>query len=190
VDQEPAEESGSVTHQLLERGDVVRGKGYEVAVLHPYKEFYTFDGNDFVSENNASLVLRVKGEKNSFLLAGDIEEEAEENLLHLGEWLRSDVIKIPHHGGRTSANPQFLTAVGSSIAVISVGRGNNFGHPSPEMLEQLQQVRVLRTDRDGAIKITATADGLQVKTYKDYAFEKADSLQKEMRNIRRLFETW
>ncbi|MGC2063760.1 MAG: DNA internalization-related competence protein ComEC/Rec2 [Thermodesulfovibrionales bacterium] len=177
-------------HRVVERGDIVTGEGYEVAVLHPYKEFYTFDDNDFIAENNAAIVLRVKGRKHSFLLTGDIEKEAEENLTHLGEWLRSDVIKIPHHGGRTSANPQFFAGVAPSIAVISVGRENNFGHPSPEMLEELQNVRVLRTDLDGAVKITETGDGLEVRTYKDYAFEKADTLQKELRNIRRLFETW
>ena len=177
-------------HRELERGDVISGNGYEVAVLHPYKEFYTFDGNDFIAENNASIVLRIKGKSHAILLAGDIEEEAEEDLLHLGEWIRSDVIKIPHHGGRTSANSLFLAGVAPSIAVVSVGRENNFGHPSPEMLEQLQGIQLLRTDRDGAIKITETANGLQVKTYRDYAFEKADTLQKEWRNIRRLFETW
>lgn len=189
-DQEMPGSSAAAGHRVLERGDVISGDRYDVAVLHPYKEFYTFDGNDFVSENNASIVLRIKGERHSILLAGDIEEEAEENLTHLGEWLRSDAIKIPHHGGRTSANPLFLAGVAPSIAVISVGRDNNFGHPSPEMLEQLQNIRVLRTDRDGAVKITETADGLQVKTYRDYAFEKADTLKKEWRNIRRLFETW
>ncbi|MBA4372062.1 MAG: DNA internalization-related competence protein ComEC/Rec2 [Thermodesulfovibrio sp.] len=190
VDEEISAESAASGHRSLERGDIITGRGYEIALLHPYKEFYTLDGNDFVAENNASLVLKIKGEKHSFLLAGDIEEEAEENLTHLGNWLKSDVIKIPHHGGRTSANPQFLAAVSPSIAVISVGRENTFGHPSPEMLEQLQNIRVLRTDLDGAIKITETAAGLQVKTYKDYAFERADSLPKEWENIRRLFETW
>lgn len=189
-DQEMPGSSAAAGHRVLERGDVISGDRYDVAVLHPYKEFYTFDDNDFVSENNASIVLRIKGERHSILLAGDIEEEAEENLTHLGEWLRSDAIKIPHHGGRTSADPLFLAGVAPSIAVISVGRDNNFGHPSPEMLEQLQNIRVLRTDRDGAVKITETADGLQVKTYRDFAFEKADTLQKEWRNIRRLFETW
>ncbi len=183
-------ESAAAGHRLVERGDIISGKGYEITVLHPYREFYTLDGNDFVAENNASIVLRVKGENHSFLLAGDVEEEAEENLTHLGDWIKSDVIKIPHHGGRTSSNPQFLAGVAPSIAVISVGRDNNFGHPSAEMLEQLQGMRVLRTDRDGAIRITETPHGLRVKTYRDYAFEKADSLQKEWKNIRRLFETW
>lgn len=189
-DQETAGPSPAGHPGALERGDLISGKGYEVAVLHPYREFYTFDGNDFVAENNASLVLKITGERYSFLLAGDIEEEAEENLLHLGAWIRSDVIKVPHHGGRTSANPQFLAAVAPSVAVISVGRENSFGHPSPEMLEQLRAVRVLRTDRDGAIKITEAAGGLKIKTYKDHAFVKADSLPKEWQNISRLFQTW
>jgi competence protein ComEC len=180
----------SVVYRALERGDTINGAGYEIDVLHPYKQFYTLDNNEFIAENNASVVLRVKGKKHAFLLAGDVEEEAEDNLAHLGKWLKSEAIKIPHHGGRTSANPVFLSGVSPSIAVISVGRDNNFGHPSPEMLEQLLNLRVLRTDRDGAIKIVEAGDTLKVRTYNDYALQKADTPEKEWRNIRRLFETW
>ncbi|MDA8083729.1 MAG: DNA internalization-related competence protein ComEC/Rec2 [Nitrospiraceae bacterium] len=183
-------DTSGIRQRSLERGDILRGDGYEISVLHPYPGFYTLGGDEFTSENNASVVLRLAGKKHAFLLAGDVEEEAEENLTHLGKWLKSDIIKVPHHGGRTSAEPAFFSAVSPSIAVISVGRENSFGHPRPEMLELLRGKRVLRTDRDGAIEITERGENLEVKTYRDSAFEPADTFKAELRNMRRLFETW
>ena len=148
------------------------------------------DDNEYVSENNASLVLKLSGEKHSFLFVGDVEEDAEEDLSHLKSWLKSDVIKVPHHGGKTSVHPGMLFDISPSIAVISVGRDNTFGHPSQEMLEALSGRQIYRTDIDGAIKITETEEGLEVKTYRDYAFERADAAAKELRNIKRLFTAW
>jgi competence protein ComEC len=176
--------------RALERGDVMEAVNYRITVLHPYKGFYTSGGSGDREINNTSLVLKVAGRKTSFLMTGDIEDEAEADISHVGEWLRSDVIKMPHHGSRTSANDEFLAEVSPSVAVISVGKDNTYGHPSGEVLEKLAGKRILRTDRDGAVKITETDDGMEVRTYRDYAFEKADTLQKELRNIRRLFEKW
>jgi competence protein ComEC len=177
-------------HRVLERGDVIEGKGYRISVLHPYPEFYTMQGNDYVAENNDSLVLRIEDKNTSFLFPGDVEDEAEENMLHLGKWLASDVIKVPHHGGRTSAYKPFLDAVNPDIAVISSERDNPFGHPHQETLDTLSGKKVLRTDTDGAIKIEKTMQGYGVKTYADFQFEKAYAFNGEMRNLKRLFEDW
>lgn len=174
----------------LERGDMFEGKGYRISVLHPYTEFHTAEDDEFIEENNASLVLKVTGEKNSFLLLGDVEDEAEEDLLHLENWIKSDVIKVPHHGGRASAHSGLLHEVSSSIAVISVGKENSFGHPSEEMLEALSGSRIYRTDRDGAVRITETKKGLTVRTHKDFAMEKAGTFSAEFRNLKRLFAVW
>ncbi|MDI6890971.1 MAG: DNA internalization-related competence protein ComEC/Rec2 [Thermodesulfovibrionales bacterium] len=179
-----------IKHRTLNRGDIIEGKGYSIYVFHPYPEFYTMYGSDNVEANNDSLVLKIKGRNNSFLFTGDIEEEAEEDTVHLGGWLKSDVIKVPHQGGKTSAYEPFLDAVSPQIAVISVGRDNPFGHPHKEMLDALQGVRIFRTDLDGAVKIKESAKRLEIKTYKDFQFEKANSFREEMRNIKRLFETW
>lgn len=183
-------QDAGTTHRSVGRGDIITGSGYEIAVLHPYKEFYTLGSNEFTAENNGSVVLRISGAKYSFLFAGDVEAEAEEDLSNLGRWLGADVLKVPHHGGRSSADPGFISGVSPSAAVISAGRDNAFGHPSPEMTGALNGVRILRTDRDGAVKITETDEGLEVRTYRDYALEKADTVSKEIKNIRRLFETW
>ncbi len=177
-------------HRSFERGDIIEGKGYKIYALHPYKEFYTLEGDEYNEENNSSLVLKIDGKEKSFLFAGDIEEEAEEDISHLGQWLKSDAIKIPHHGGKTSASACFLNAVSPQIAVISAGRDNAFGHPHEETLDMLGNTKIYRTDIDGAIKITEKDGGLVVKTYKDFQFEKTRNFKGELRNIKRLFEAW
>jgi competence protein ComEC len=176
--------------RALERGDKTEAGYCRITVLHPYREYYTLGGEDYDEENDSSLVLKVSGRRMSVLLTGDIEEEAEEDMAHLGKVLRSDVIKVPHHGGRTSAEDEFLSLVSPSIAVISVGKDNNFGHPSPEVLEKLKEKMVFRTDRDGAVEIKDTEDGPAVRTYADCGFKKAHGLADEWANIKRLFDSW
>ena len=174
----------------LERGDVIEAGGCEITALHPYREFYTRDGNEYEEENNSSLVLSVKGRNKKFLFAGDTGEEAEQDIAHLEKWLHADVIKIPHHGSKTSSCIELLSKVSPSFAVISADRDNPFGHPSPDVIERLSGVNVLRTDRDGAVKITETDSGLEIKTYRDSVLEKADGPAAEWRNIRRFFSRW
>jgi competence protein ComEC len=147
-------------------------------------------GNEYVAANNDSLVVRIDDSKSSFLFPGDIEYEAEEDMLLLGKWLASDVIKVPHHGGRTSAYQPFLNAVNCDIAVISAERGNPFGHPHPETLDALTGKKVLRTDAEGAIKIERKGHGYDIKTYAEFQFQKADGLGGEIENFRRLFRKW
>jgi competence protein ComEC len=179
-----------INSKPLERGDVIEGKGYKIYVLHPYAEFYPLHGNVFDIENNDSLVLKIEGNHASFLFTGDIQEEAEEDIMHVGNILQSDVIKVPHHGGRTSAFKPFFSSVSPAAAVISAGRGNAFNHPHPETLDALDGIRILRTDRDGAISVKESGNGIAIKTYNDFALTKAGSLNEEVKNIRRLFETW
>jgi competence protein ComEC len=179
-----------IKHRRLNRGDMIEGKGYSIYVFHPYPEFYTMYGNENVEADNDSLVLKIEGKNESFLFTGDIEEEAEEDILHLGRWLKSDGIKVPHHGGKTSSYEPFFEAVSPDVAIISVGHDNTFGHPHQEMLNALQGVRIFRTDLDGAIKISESEKSLVIKTYRDFQFQRARSLKEEMKNIKRLFETW
>lgn len=180
----------NITHRSLERGDVIEFPEYKILVLHPYKEFYTFSSREYDSANNESLVLKIGYNNKSFLFTGDIEIEAEDDLNHLGKWLKSDVIKIPHHGAKTSADKYFFSLVSPKIAIISAGRNNSFGHPHSEMLEAINNSKVLRTDVDGAIKITATSDSIETKTYSDFQIVKTNSILKEIKNIKNIFSTW
>ena len=179
-----------IKHRALNRGDVIEGKQYSMYVFHPYPEFYTMYGNDYVGANNDSLVIKIKGRNKSFIFPGDVEEEAEEDMISLGKWLKSDVIKVPHHGGKTSAYKPFLELVSPEVAVISSGRENSFGHPHKETLDALQGVSIFRTDTDGAIRIRESDKRLEIRTYKDSQFVKTRSFQKEIENIKRVFMVW
>jgi len=180
----------ALKHLVLGRGDIIETGIYRITALHPYKRFYTISGNENEGENNSSLVLKISGGKSSFLFPGDIEDEAEADMSQLGQWLSSDVMKVPHHGSKRSLNKEFISEVSPSIAVISVGRDNSFGHPSPETLKKLAGIKVFRTDIDGAVKITETENGPVTRTYRDFEFQKGGSLDREIGNIRKLFLKW
>jgi competence protein ComEC len=179
-----------INQRTLSRGDLVEGRGYRVYVFHPYPEFYTMYGNEYVAENNDSLVLQFIINHKSFLFTGDIEEEAEEDIVHLGTWLQSTVLKVPHHGGKSSSGKHFIDAVAPDMAVISVGRDNPFGHPHDKMLRALHRARLFRTDTDGAITIRNSSQGLACKIYREFRFTIARSFTDELKNIKRLFKTW
>jgi competence protein ComEC len=137
----------------LERGKSIEtGKGVKLRVLNP--------GNGKRStDNEDSLVIRLEYGNSFLLLTGDAGAEAEANMLHCGEDLKAQIIKIAHHGSRFGSTERFLKAVHPQAAIILVGKRNRFGHPAPAVMRRLDgmHVRVFRTDRDGAI--TAETDG-------------------------------
>ncbi|WP_436495247.1 ComEC/Rec2 family competence protein [Actinokineospora sp. HUAS TT18] len=100
--------------------------------------------------NNTSLVLRAATRAGRVLLTGDIELAAQADLLASDVDVSADVVKVPHHGSRTTS-PQFLDAVGARVALVSVGAGNRYGHPSPRTVTALRDkgTRIVRTDTDG-----------------------------------------
>jgi competence protein ComEC len=114
------------------------------------------------SKNNDSVVLRLIYGSTSILLAGDIEEPAEAALVKSGADLRADLLKVPHHGSKTSSTEAFLDCVRPATAVISVGERSRFGHPHRTVVERYQSrgIRLLQTGRVGMV--TAESDGSQV----------------------------
>ena len=104
-------------------------------------------------ENNASVVLRVRAGRWTALLTGDVERDAEAALAERD--VTADILKVAHHGSRTSTSAAFLEAVRPRLALISCGRRNTFGHPHPAVLENLRGagVRTWRTDRSGALDV-------------------------------------
>ena len=114
--------------------------------------------------NDASLVLRVAFAGRSVLFAGDLEADGEGELCgqrSLGQTVRSDVLKVPHHGSRTSSSDELLDAVEPELAVMSLGWRNQFHFPAPEVLARYaaRGARTLRTDRDGAVTVTVAPGG-------------------------------
>lgn len=142
--------------RVLERqaSDPVPFSGATVQVLAPSPDYVPMGPN-----NNDSLVLRVVHGRRSFLLMGDLERAEELRLLESGRLQPTDVLKVGHHGSRTSTTPAFLAAVSPSVALISAGYENSFGHPHPDVVQRLEasHITVLRTDLDGLA--TVRTDG-------------------------------
>ncbi len=116
--------------------------------------------------NNYSLGIHLTNGKNSFLFTGDLEEEAEKDLVESGREIEADVLKVNHHGSSTSSCEEFLRAVDPVYAVISVGKGNSYGHPAAATLASLEDedVQTYRTDLSGTIVITSDGKNVSVKT--------------------------
>ncbi len=119
-------------------------------------------------DNNNSIVLRLTQGKVSFLLTGDIEREAEERILGHRPDIRSQILKIAHHGSRYSTTDAFLDAVKPEVALISAGKDNKFGHPHEETLARLKKrgVKVYRTDLNGNILVRSDGEKYVVGTGK------------------------
>jgi competence protein ComEC len=116
--------------------------------------------------NNDSFVFRITYGARSLLLTGDAERSIEAQLLAEGSLLKADVLKVGHHGSRTSTTPSFLEAVHPALAVISAGAGNVYRHPHPDVVARLQQsgIRVFRTDQTGLVTIRTDGWRLQADT--------------------------
>lgn len=116
--------------------------------------------------NETSVVLKVRYGQHHFLLTGDAERDEEQWLLdqYAPEVLAADVLKLGHHGSRTSSTPAFLNAVQPRVAIASVGAGNRYGHPATETLLALhdRHTPVLRTDRDGTIVVRSDGRELSI----------------------------
>ena len=119
--------------------------------------------------NNGSLVVRLAHGTVTFLFTGDIESDAERYLVATHRsLLMADVLKVGHHGSRTSTSPRFLQAVNPRSAVISAGAGNQFGHPHPDVMQRLESHvpagQVFLTARDGTIEFVSDGQNLWVET--------------------------
>lgn len=109
--------------------------------------------------NNASIVAKMVWKEHEVLFTGDIEREVEEQLLFSGMNLDADVLKVPHHGSKTSSSEAFLLAVDPELALISVGKDNHYGHPREEVLARYAAlgIPVRRTDEEGPAFVSCEA---------------------------------
>jgi competence protein ComEC len=141
----------------LHAGDAMDWGGIHIAALAPALG-YTNHGPP---ANNDSLVLRLDYGRASALLEGDAEAPSEHAMLASGEVHPVTLLKIGHHGSRTSTTPEFFAAARPREAVISVGRRNTFGHPRPEVIERIAAARtpLYRTDEFGLAQFLLTSDG-------------------------------
>jgi competence protein ComEC len=119
-------------------------------------------------DNNASMVLRLDYAGKTFLFTGDLEAKGERDLIASGTNLRATVLKVPHHGSKTSSSEGFIEAVHPEAAVISLGYHNRFHFPAPDVVERYRMmgVDVLRTDEVGAVNADAGADGFRLWNFR------------------------
>lgn len=146
-----AQEEG-VEWAAAHSGRVLQLDGVTLEVLWPDKEML----DRAVEANEISVVLRIHYEDFTALLMGDAPSVVEEQLVDRhGPELRADILKIGHHGSYTSTSGRLLDAVQPELAVISVGRGNRYGHPAPDVVQRLQErgIVIARTDREGTVSI-------------------------------------
>lgn len=140
-------------------GDIVETESCRIECIYP-------DGRESRSENSASLVLAAKINGTEILFTGDIEAEDEEYLL--GKTVSCDIIKIAHHGSKTSSTENFIAATGAYTAVIEAAEGNIYGFPHEEVLERLENygMDVYVTGNDGAVTVICDRDGYRIRTFK------------------------
>jgi competence protein ComEC len=155
--------SAALPIALVGAGDVLRFTGITATLLSPRAGAKA----EARSRNNESIVLRLQFGKRSILLTGDIESSAEATMLNRKSDLSVDVVKVPHHGSRTSSTKGFVDATRPRFAVISVGQNSIFGHPHSDVVERWQRegAEVLTTGRSGMITVTTDGKDLWVETF-------------------------
>ena len=152
-----------VSIEKIGAGDILHFGNVTAEVLWPPP---SADGNA-PSGNNDGLVVRIRFGDKAFLFTADIEKPAEVAVLKEGVDLRSDIIKVAHHGSRTSSTPAFVTATRSPVAIISVGRTSIFGHPHKEVVERWRAsgAEVMTTGQRGTISVITDGRDLNVSTF-------------------------
>ena len=154
---------------LLKKGSVIEGSdGVTISVHNPEGQISPKADEE---QNNASLVMTVSYKNTNLLLCGDIEAEVEKQLVAELQALSTErdfqIIKIPHHGSKTSSTREFIQAIDPEMAVISVGANNSFDHPSDEGLDPLNEevITAFRTAQQGSVEITSNGEFITIKNY-------------------------
>jgi competence protein ComEC len=148
---------------VIGAGDVLYLGGIEATVHWP---LLTTEASA-PSENNQSLVLQLRFGDRAVLMTGDVEKESEASIVGSKLDLRSDVVKVPHHGSRTSSTDGFVAATRPAFAIFSVGRRSIFGHPHPEVVERWKAngAEVLTTGKSGMVTVTTDGRDLRVQSF-------------------------
>jgi len=153
----------SILVRRIGRADAMEIGGVRIDVLWPVPSVEAVG-----SDNNSSLVMRIIHGDNTFLFTGDIEREAEASLLMAGASLNASVVKVPHHGSRTSSTEEFVRAVNPRLAVIPIGNRSMFGHPHPEVVERWRATgaEVMTTGLKGTVFVVSDGRSLVRTTFR------------------------
>ncbi len=135
-------------------------KEADIDIMYPFE---SLEGKEMENSNDYSVVSRLVFGKKSFFFSGDISKATEKKLPEAD--IKSDVLKVAHHGSKTSSGDEFVKKVQPEIAVIQAGKDNSYGHPHPETLAVLEKygIRILRTDINNDIKILCDSQFLKLR---------------------------
>lgn len=122
---------------VIKRGDVINvDNNVDIKIIYPEGKLY------FDDINSNSIVAKLKYNKFTMLFTGDVESQAEERIVKIAKKeLKSTILKVAHHGSKTSTIEEFIEAVKPEIALIGVGKNNKFGHPNKEVLDRIKEKR-------------------------------------------------
>lgn len=160
LDAAVAREKGIKTHTVVRGTRITLGDGAYADVLFPDRDVSKVESND------GSIALRLVYGDTSFLFAGDMSTKIEDYIVTLeGSALATDVLKVSHHGSRHSTSALWLEAVDPSLAVVSAGKGNSYGHPTPAVVERVRAsgARLLSTIEEGTITLVSDGSSIEFK---------------------------
>jgi competence protein ComEC len=147
----------------LNEKDILRDRYISFETIYPL-----IDTTEFHNNNAYSLVLKLRYKDYDEIFTGDIEEQEEEKINNkYTDYLNSDIIKVPHHGSKSSSTKEFVEHVMPRVAVISSGRNNRFGHPHKDVVERYMKygIPIFNTATDGAITIKTDGHNMGISTY-------------------------
>ena len=127
-------------------------------------KLYFLNNGDYGNENDNSSVIYTELNNHKFVFMGDAGVEVEKDLIEKYNLQNIDVLKVGHHGSKTSSGEEFINEVNPKHSIISVGKNNRYGHPNKEVLNNLEQSKIYRTDIDGSIMFKIKNNKLKVET--------------------------
>lgn len=146
---------------IARAGGVINlGNDIQLIILHPFENLA---GQEMKRSNKSSIVTQLVYGNLEVLLTGDIEKKIEKELIAAGINLQSDILKVSHHGSKTSSAPDFINAVNPIIAIIQAGKDNPYGHPHESVLNTLSNIATFITGRDSDIEILTNGTEFQIK---------------------------
>ena len=128
-------------------------------------EIYSLNSKLYNNENSDSLVLLVIIDNYKLLFMGDASINTEKDIMNNYDIGDVFILKVGHHGSKTSSSEEFINSVNPKYSIISVGKNNKFGHPNKEVLDTLNDSKIYRTDQDGSIMFKIKKDKLRIETY-------------------------
>ena len=128
-------------------------------------KLYFLQTKEYDNENDNSNVIYIELDGYKFMFMGDSRIEKEKDILDKYNISDIDVLKVGHHGSKTSSSEEFINNINPKYSIISVGKNNKFGHPNKEVLDTLNDSKIYRTDQDGSIMFKIKKDKLRIETY-------------------------